>query len=80
MRVDYTAEDGLNYTEECRSPTSPRMVRHWALNALERSGGDARFSVNDCSLAFVPVSTWHGDPVCVVHLTECVSRENGWRR
>ena len=60
--------------------TDPWALKEWAINMLEQG---ATIDVDATADRFRPVATWHGDPVCVVHLWErrdAEMRAEGMRR
>lgn len=74
--VDVRSSVVAHFTDKhvhCPSPTSPLSLASW----VEQQGiaGADSFSINDMPYAFVPFSTWLGDPVCAPHLHQLVDRE-----
>jgi hypothetical protein len=63
----------LDHQDYPPSPTSPRALKSWAEEKLY--GDNATIDLDAWSDAFRPVATWHGDPVCVIHLYQLVDRE-----
>lgn len=70
--------DGLLFKEECRTPNWPKDIVKW-VGSVIRKDPDAIFSINHNNHMIVPFTTWHGDPICVVHLVEVRCREAGSR-
>jgi hypothetical protein len=54
-------------------PCSPRNLKKWVED--EWFGNNSVFETNAWYDTFKAVSTWHGDPVCVVHLHWLVQQE-----
>lgn len=73
-----TARAGGNVVSIAPNPTSPRALLTWAEEQLY--GNNAQLFIDDQADTFRPVTTWHGDPVCPGHLTECRLREFGIRQ
>jgi hypothetical protein len=71
-RVNVVAEFPDGSSELCASATNPARLRVWVEEAWAKG---AKFAIADMPSAFRPVGTWHGDPVCVAHLWECVDRD-----
>jgi hypothetical protein len=55
------------------NPQNPRAMKIWCEEMLY--GNRARFEINAMSDCVEAISTWHGDPVCSVHLWTLVSEE-----
>jgi len=62
-------------TGKAMPSSSPRAIIAWYESVMEETGGDAWFTWNSSDRVLVPVSTWHGDPVCEAHLWELRDRE-----
>jgi hypothetical protein len=62
----------------CAHTTDPAGVRRWA-EAVLNEDGEAVFELDSWTRALRPVTTWQGDPVCVVHLVERRLAELGQR-
>lgn len=73
-------EGGLIRQEICQHITSPAAVLRWIEGAGEKSGGDARFTVDADTGAVTAISTWNGDEVCQMHLWRLVAAEMGVSR
>lgn len=57
--------------------TNTIALKKWIEERLY--GDNARFELNQFTGAVKAVSTWHGDPVCMIHLRDCVTRETQGR-
>lgn len=53
--------------------TDMAALKAWVIEKI--LNGLWRFEVNDSNGRFVPISTWHGDPVCRWHLYVLGERE-----
>lgn len=53
--------------------TDMAALKAWAIEKI--LDGLWRFEVNATNGGFVPISTWHGDPVCCYHLYVLGERE-----
>jgi hypothetical protein len=58
----------------CEQTQNPAVLRQWAENIL-REDGEAVFEMDAWNAVLIPVATWHGDPVCPVHLYDLRSQE-----
>jgi hypothetical protein len=65
--------DGLSHAEHPPTPTNPRALKSWAEEKLY--GDNAVIDLDAWMDAFRPVATWHGDPVCTIHLYQLVDQE-----
>lgn len=59
---------GLDHAEHPQYPTSPKSLLAWAEARIYGDG--ATISTDAATDTFRPVTTWHGDPVCIPHLFE----------
>jgi hypothetical protein len=55
------------HMEICSSATDPVALKKWAQGQI-RAHEAVSFDVDATADRFLPVSTWHGDPVCSWHL------------
>lgn len=78
MVAEWHDADGLLFKEACQTPTRPQGIVKW-VGSVIRKDPDAIFSIDQNNHMLVPFATWHGDPICVVHLVEVRCREAGWR-
>jgi hypothetical protein len=54
--------------------TDPVALKAWV---VEKILDGYWFEIGDTSERFVPISTWHGDPVCRWHLYYLANNEKG---
>ena len=59
-------------------PTAMLALGRWAADKLAE--GTWRISMDALPDAFAPISTWHGDKICINHLRDCRAMEFGGHR
>jgi hypothetical protein len=64
---------GPETIEECPVTLNPFALKHWARNMLYVNRWV--IEVNERTHLFLPVATYHGDPVCSTHLWQLVEAE-----
>lgn len=65
------------FHETCYNVGYVLGVRDWVMERADKE--DIEFELNGQRGAVIPVSTWHGDPVCAIHLQYLTDREAGIR-
>jgi hypothetical protein len=80
VRADIPREGGRIDVEHAACATDPVSLKKWAERVLQLGG---RITVDATTGRFEPLSTWHGDPVCSVHLWTLAEAEMrngyGWK-
>lgn len=72
IRAKIPEANGGIRLEAFHYPTDPVTLKAWVGDVLAEGG---RIEVGDTTDRFRAFSTWHGDPVCVMHLWDLTENE-----
>ena len=72
VRAQIPRDDGLIDFTHANCATAPIDLKKWAEDVLAKGG---RIMVDATTDRFAALSTWHGDPVCSVHLWDLTTAE-----
>lgn len=78
IRVRYSDAKGQHFL--LAESTDPQYLILWYNGYAQKNGVEFEIDANRGN--FIPITTWYGDPICIVHLWEVREQEirYAWKR